>query len=112
MRKDVNSPILKELEQTHEGRMTLQRQGLFLEVVQEIQQVMATKGISRSEFARLLGKKPPQVSRWLNGTCNMTLSTLSDMLFVLGCKPELKAIARHPAVSGSLDRPKRHRRSA
>lgn len=112
MQHDVKSPILKDLEGTQEGRMALQRQELFLEVVEGIQQVMAAKGMTQSELASLLGKKPPQISRWLNGTCNMTLSTLSDILFVLEYKPQFQAVPHSRRLSHSLDRAKRHRRSA
>lgn len=53
-------------------------------------------GISKSDLAKMLGKKPEQLTRWLSGPGNLTLDTLSDLifaingnLFIIECKNEL-----------------------
>lgn len=38
-------------------------------------------GISRADLARMLGKRPEQLTRWLGGPGNMTIDTLADILF-------------------------------
>lgn len=39
--------------------------------------------LSKTEVAKMLGKKPEQITRWLGGPGNLTLDTLSDLIFVL-----------------------------
>ncbi len=43
----------------------------------------AASGISRSELAKMVGKRPEQITRWLAGPGNLTLDTLSDLVFAL-----------------------------
>jgi hypothetical protein len=40
-------------------------------------------GITKTELARRLGKKLPEVSRMLGGPANWTISTVSDLLFAI-----------------------------
>lgn len=46
-------------------------------------EVFKESGLSKAEVAKMLGKKPEQVTRWLGGPGNLTLDTLSDLLFVM-----------------------------
>lgn len=41
-------------------------------------------GITQKEFARRMGKTEAEVSRWLGGTHNFTLRTLSQISTTLG----------------------------
>jgi plasmid maintenance system antidote protein VapI len=52
--------------------------------------------LSKADLAKMLGKKPEQVTRWLAGPANITLDTLSDLIFAMKgefftvqCKDEL-----------------------
>lgn len=49
---------------------------LLLEIFQE-------SGMTKAEIAKMLGKKPEQVTRWLAGPGNLTLETLSDLIFAI-----------------------------
>jgi transcriptional regulator with XRE-family HTH domain len=40
-------------------------------------------GFSKADLAKMLGKKPEQITRWLAGPGNITLDTLSDLIFAL-----------------------------
>lgn len=42
---------------------------------------MNRSGITRAELARMLGKKPSQITRWLSGPGNLTLESMSDLIF-------------------------------
>ncbi|MFA6401223.1 MAG: helix-turn-helix transcriptional regulator [Salinivirgaceae bacterium] len=44
------------------------------------------KGLSKGEFADLMGKKPSEISRWLSGTHNFTSDTLTDIQGILGVR--------------------------
>ena len=46
--------------------------------------IMEAKGLSQKEFAHLVGKTETEVSRWLSGTHNPTVSTLAKISAALG----------------------------
>ena len=75
-------------------------------------------GLSKAEIAKMLDKKPEQITRWLGGPGNLTLDTLSDFIFamkgdffVVDCKDELSRAKsnRHSPdwIIQSLSAPKR-----
>lgn len=53
-------------------------------IARQISQAMEEKGISRSQLAKLMGKTPPYVTRWLSGKHNFTSDTLAELSRVLG----------------------------
>lgn len=44
-----------------------------------ISEALDSKGMTQKEFAKLIGKTETEVSRWLGGTHNFTLSTLAKI---------------------------------
>ena len=42
-----------------------------------IYELMTKRGLSKVEFAQALGKRPSEVTKWLNGQHNFTLRTIS-----------------------------------
>lgn len=57
-------------------------------------------GVTKREIAERLGKDPAQISRLLSGPGNVTLDTLSDLLYAMGAEPEPPVFVRFS------DRPK------
>lgn len=53
-------------------------------IADKIDTLLKAKGMSQKEFAHLMGKTEPEVSRWLGGTHNFTLRTLAKISVVLG----------------------------
>ena len=45
-------------------------------IANRIYEILEDKGMTQKELARLLGKTETEVSRWLSGTHNLTLSTI------------------------------------
>lgn len=62
---------------------TIEEVNLSFEIAKRIQDIMKTKGMKRSELAAKLGKKPAEISRWLNGTHNFTISTVAKLSVAL-----------------------------
>ncbi len=56
---------------------------LIFDVTEMIEHLMEDKNISKSNLAELLGVSVSNISQMLNGTKNMTLRTVSDILFHL-----------------------------
>ena len=55
----------------------------YEEITMRIYQILESKGMSQKDFAELLGKRPSEISKWLNDGHNLTLRTLSKIEAVL-----------------------------
>ena len=53
-------------------------------VANRIYDILEAKGMTQKELALKLGKTETEVSRWLSGTHNLTLSTISKVSVALG----------------------------
>ncbi len=49
-----------------------------------IYDLMKQKGLSKAEFARAVGKRPCEITKWLSGQHNFTLSTLAMLSSFFG----------------------------
>jgi transcriptional regulator with XRE-family HTH domain len=52
----------------------------------QIQDAMLAKGIGKKQFADLLGKKPSVITKWLSGTHNFEIHTLTQIANALNIK--------------------------
>ena len=41
--------------------------------------ILKDRGIKKNEFAKMLGKKPSEVTKWLSGLHNLTLKSITKM---------------------------------
>lgn len=57
---------------------------LSMGIADRIVAILKAKNLTQKEFARLMGKTEAEVSRWVGGTHNFTLSTLAKISAVLG----------------------------
>ncbi|MDZ4681156.1 MAG: helix-turn-helix transcriptional regulator [Saprospiraceae bacterium] len=75
----------------------------YAEITLRIQQIMDEKGWSQSDLAKRLGKKPPEISKWLRGNHNFTLRSLAALEAELGAEifnvPLTKKVATMPSHS-------------
>lgn len=55
-----------------------------LALTEKINSILKERGIKKGEFAKMLGKNPSEVSKWLSGAHNLTLKSINKMEFVLG----------------------------
>ncbi len=46
--------------------------------------LMREKGLNRKQFAEALGKRPNEITRWLSGEHNFTLSTIAMLSTFFG----------------------------
>ena len=49
-----------------------------LDIVERIQGILDSRGMSQKDLAALLGKQPSEVSRWLTGLHNFEMKTLRE----------------------------------
>jgi transcriptional regulator with XRE-family HTH domain len=57
---------------------------LSVEIVERIASLMEKKNINQNNLAKMLGKTPSEVSKWLSGTHNFTLKSIQKLEQVLG----------------------------
>lgn len=50
-----------------------------LAITEKINYLLKERGINQVEFAKMLGKSPSEVSKWLTGLHNLTLKSITKM---------------------------------
>ena len=55
-----------------------------LKIVDRIHEILKEKGLTQQELALRLGKKESEISRWMRGTHNFTIETLTAIEDALG----------------------------
>ena len=57
---------------------------LYANIVARIHELLKEKGITQKSLAEGMGKKPSEISKWLNGEHNFTLKSLAKLEVELG----------------------------
>lgn len=60
------------------------RVDLSFMIVDRIHAILKEKGLRQKDLAAMLGKKESEISKWMRGTHNFTIDTLSSIEDVLG----------------------------
>jgi len=92
-RGDLSQQILASI--TPEQRARTYKQ---MAIAAQIADALETKGWGKREFATYMNQQPSVITRWLSGTHNFTLDTLSDIEEVLG----VHLLAIHAPDNNSL----------
>ncbi|MBX2923846.1 MAG: helix-turn-helix transcriptional regulator [Chitinophagaceae bacterium] len=79
--RKYSSPIIEKItsEASAEETNRIENKMLF---AARLDDLIKEKGWSKVFFAEKLGKKPSEITKWLSGTHNFTMDTLSDIAFV------------------------------
>ena len=75
--------IMDEIRSTISPEMKLQME-MSIAIANRIYEILESKGMTQKELAQRLGKTETEISRWLSGTHNMTLSTVCKISAALG----------------------------
>lgn len=75
--------IMNEIRGTISDEMKMQME-MSVAIANRIYDILESRGMTQKDFARLMGKSETEVSRWLSGTHNLTLATLSKISVALG----------------------------
>ncbi len=78
--------LLEEYMADETFRRVYHQESLNLDITEAICGYMNERKITRKELADRLGKSKGFVSQVLNGSRNMTLKTLAEITYALGCK--------------------------
>lgn len=77
-----SNKILDEIREGISPEIKL-RLELSVAIANKVYDILEKKGMSQKDFARLIGKTETEVSRWLSGTHNMTIATISKISYAL-----------------------------
>ena len=57
---------------------------LSFQISNRLDLLMQEQGLSKKQFAEAIGKRPSEITRWLSGEHNFTISTLSMLSTFFG----------------------------
>lgn len=57
---------------------------LSFQISNRLEMLMHEKGLSKKQLADAIGKRPSEISRWLSGEHNFTISTLARLSSFFG----------------------------
>ncbi len=60
-------------------------------IVDRIHSILQERGLKQKDLAEMLGKKESEISKWMRGTHNFTIDTISSIENVLG-QPILQVV--------------------
>jgi transcriptional regulator with XRE-family HTH domain len=73
---------------------------VFAKLISFIAEEGERAGVTKKDIANRLEKDPAQITRWLSSPSNLTLDTISDLLFALDAEPqpfEIRLFSEMPA---------------
>jgi transcriptional regulator with XRE-family HTH domain len=79
----MRSKILKEILEETPNEVDIFVK-LYGDIVVRVHQILREQGISQKELAERLGKTPSEISKWLSGSHNFTLTSLAKVQAELG----------------------------
>ena len=78
----MKSDILQKLDK--ESSPIFDKVAAKMRTAARIADAMKAVGLSKSQFARKMGKSPSEITKWLSGTHNFTIDSLQEISAVLG----------------------------
>lgn len=81
----MKGSLMDRLQNDPEEMRLLQQEWLILEVTELVGNVMEEKGVRKKDLAEELGRSKGYITQLLDGRANMTLRTISDVMWALGC---------------------------
>jgi transcriptional regulator with XRE-family HTH domain len=83
--KKIENNLIKSLLSAADPMESRRVQNRML-MAARIQDAMKAQKIGKKQLAEILGKSPSLVTKYLSGTQNLTMDTLSDLEYILGVK--------------------------
>lgn len=81
--REYNSPLIQEL-LDEATPLELEQTNVKMQLAANIEELIRSKGWSKTKFASEMNKSQPEISKWLSGAHNFTVDTLVQISQVLG----------------------------
>lgn len=91
--------LLKELGKDPELARMYQQEKLIVEVTEVISELMTKKGVNKTELSKRIGTGKSNITQLLDGTENLTLRTVADLLWALDAKLAVQTVPADMDVS-------------
>jgi transcriptional regulator with XRE-family HTH domain len=88
----------EELFSDKDNEQIYQQERLIVELTEAIYELMQYKKVKKKDLAEKLNVSQSQITQLLNGSANMQLRTISDILFTLGSKLKIKIEPLHENI--------------
>ena len=89
----MKKTFFEEFLSDDENQKLYHQEGLIVEFAEMVVELMEQKGIKKKDIARKLDVSASQITQWLDGSANLQLRTVSDILFTLDSKLKMEAEA-------------------
>ena len=80
-----------------------QRVALSFRIVDRIHEVLEEQGLKQKDLAQRLGKSEAEISKWMRGTHNFTIDTISAIEQAL--QSPIVEVCNHPSATYHLEQP-------
>jgi transcriptional regulator with XRE-family HTH domain len=100
--KKAKSTYQDFLESSPRNRRLLREEEILSDVAAELAEALQRRGVTRTQFAGLLGRSKGYVSQILAGDRNLTLRTVADAADALDHEVKLTIRPAQPAVNNVL----------
>jgi transcriptional regulator with XRE-family HTH domain len=81
--REYNNPLLQEL-LDEVTPLEMEQTNVKMQLAANIEDLIRSKGWSKTKFASEMNKSQPEISKWLSGAHNFTVETLVQISQVLG----------------------------
>lgn len=85
----MSKTLIQETIKTPEDRRLFAQEGFVLAITESVCELMELQGVSKKELAKKLGTNQSHVTMLLNGTRELSLRTLADIIFYLDADSEV-----------------------
>jgi transcriptional regulator with XRE-family HTH domain len=96
--------FVEKVTASRQGKRLYEQERAILEVTELICKLMERQNVSKSELARRIGKSKAYITQLLDGRTNMTLRTISDVLFALDSSLRVREESLSRVASGRTAR--------
>lgn len=86
-----------------ESRVRYEQVERKMRIAAHIEDAMNQAGLTKTQFARLMGKYPSEITKWLSGTHNFTSDLLTEIEVTLGAPHYAEDIVSGYCDAGSAD---------
>ncbi|MBQ6189419.1 MAG: helix-turn-helix transcriptional regulator [Bacteroidaceae bacterium] len=80
-----------------------QRVALSFRIIDRIHEVLEEKGLKQKDLAQRLGKSEAEISKWMRGTHNFTIDTISAIEQAL--QAPIVEVYNHPSAAYGIENP-------
>jgi len=100
----MHENLSDKITRTREEMRLYQQERAIMEVTELISGLMEEHGMTKAHLAKELGTSKANITQMLDGRRNMTIRTISDVLFCLGAALQVASAEIEELMSGDIEK--------